>query len=129
MSPFTTNSYGPMIYTKPGATSKNGGRRGGGGRPKQSAYKRLNKDYDIEPHAFIETISQISDLRKVIHLRVKDKTLAEAASDLGEGYIAKIGSDIYIVQINASKYNIYLRRSTRKKAYKRKIKSVITETQ
>lgn len=123
MGSYTTNSYGPIIYTSPGENQDNKSHR----KPKRrkpSAYKRLNKDYGIDAHIWIATTDTVSAVRQIMSLRMKDKFLEEASQDLDDGYVARFGADVYVIKARPDTYEVYLRQGTRRKAYKRKIQAI-----
>lgn len=124
MSPLTTKSYGTIIYTNPGVDNKDKKPRRGGHRQRPSAYKRLNKDYPIDKHIFITAIEDAHNVRETMSLRVKNVVLDEMCADIEAGYIGKLGADVYVIKSSPGHCDIYLRAATRRKAYRKKIKSI-----
>jgi len=125
MGSYTSNSYGPIIYTNPGE-NKDKKHHGRSKRLKPSSYKRLNKDYPIEKHVRVTTAETVVDIRQSMSLRIKDKFLNEMSADLENGFVGKIGADVYVIKNQLNAYEVYLREGTRRKAYKKKLQLLRT---
>lgn len=125
MGSYTTNSFGPIIYTNPGE-NKDKKHPGRSRRLKPSLYKRLNKDYPIEKHAWVTATETVADIRQSMSLRIKDKFLNEMSADLDNGFVGKIGADVYVIKNRSNAYEVYLREGTRRKAYKKKLQLLRT---
>lgn len=124
MGSFTTKSYGTIIYTSPGENKGNKGRGKRGRRQRPSSYRRLKEDYDISIHTRVMTLSDAYAVREAMNIRIKNKVLDVMAVDLDEGYIAKIGADIYMIKTESDSFDLYLRKATRRKLFRKKLKSI-----
>lgn len=124
MASFTTKSYGTIIYTSPGEDKGSKGRGKRGRKKRPSNYRRLKEEYDISIHTRVMTLSDAYAVREALNIRIKNKVLEVVVVDLDRGYIAKIGADIYMVKSGVDGFDVYLREATRRKSFKKKLKSI-----
>lgn len=114
---FYTNSYGPIVNVK--TKSANGKKRKHGHKRKISAYTQLKPDYDIDQHIHIGSSKSLKDIRILIHVRLKDKSVEAIHSDTTAGYVAKIGTDYYVrYDLSALVFHFYRREKSKRKAFK-----------
>lgn len=116
--PYYTNSYGPLITVKSkfesdGRNSKRKGRR------RISAYKQLDPKYDIGKHIYIGSSKNLTNIRTLIHVRLKEKSVEAIIHDTAMGYVSKVGADYYIVYDQSSaEYRFYRREKSKRKVFK-----------
>jgi len=114
---FYTNSYGPITSVKTKYGAEKSGKRGH--KRRVSTHKQLNLGYDIHQHVFIGSSSSLDDMRILINVRLKEKSVDSIRSAALAGYVAKVGSDYYIEHDGVrSEYNFYRREKSKRKKFK-----------
>lgn len=84
-----------------------------------SAYTKLKPNYDIDQHIYIGSSKSLKDIRILIHVRLKEKSVEAIHNDTMAGYIAKIGADYYIrYDHSALVFHFYRREKSKRKTFK-----------
>lgn len=116
--PYYTNSHGPIITVKSKFGSGGKGRKRNGKR-RISACKQLGPEYNISNHIYIGSSKNLTNIRTLIHVRLKEKSIEAITHDTAMGYVSKVGADYYIVYDRSNaEYKFYRREKSKRKVFK-----------